>query len=156
MDPQSPSLTIGANSDIDRRVKLVHNEQRPIRIGQSVRIYRGAEVLGPVTVGDRVFINRDAYIRPNTTIGDDVNIGPFVRLISDTHEIGPASKRAGASRFDPITVGDGTWIGASVTVLAGVTIGSGCIIAAGSIVTRDVPDNTLAGGVPAVPLRTLD
>jgi len=43
-----------------------------------------------------------------------------------------------------------------VTVLGGVTIGSGCIIAAGSIVTKDIPDNTLAGGVPAVPIRTLE
>lgn len=125
------------------------------RIGDNAKLYRGCELSAPVVIGDRVFINRDAYIRPNTSIGDNVNLGPFVRLVTDTHDIGPETKRAGKVRHDPITIGDGTWIGASVTILAGVTIGSGCIIAAGAIVTTNIPDNTLAGGVPAKPLRRL-
>lgn len=148
-------LTVGDRSKIHQRVSFSHSDDRPITIGDGANFYRGTEMLGPVTIGNNVFINRDAYIRPNTSIGDGVRIGPFVRLISDTHEVGPPSRRAGKSRFDPIVIGAGTWIGASVTVLGGVTIGEGCIIAAGAMVTKDVPDNTLYGGVPARFIRDL-
>jgi maltose O-acetyltransferase len=149
------SLEVGEHARIDRRVVMSHTDESPIVIGMRAYFLRGSEILGPVTVGDNVFINRDAYIRPKTTIGDGVRIGPFVRLITDTHEIGPSSRRAGKARFDPIVIGAGTWIGASVTVLAGVTIGRGCVIAAGSIVTKDVPDNVMVGGVPARHIRDL-
>ncbi|MBA8816674.1 acetyltransferase-like isoleucine patch superfamily enzyme [Microbacterium halimionae] len=126
-----------------------------ITIGVFAKIYAGGNILGPVTIGDRVFINRDVYIRPHTAIGDDVNIGPFARFITDTHEIGPAKKRAGKVRHDPIVVGAGTWIGAGVTVLAGVTIGTGCIVAAGAVVVNDVASNSLVGGIPAKLIREL-
>ncbi|KQQ95823.1 hypothetical protein ASF62_04900 [Leifsonia sp. Leaf325] len=127
-----------------------------VRVGSRSKILRGGEILGPVVIGADVFINRDAYLRPGTTIGDRVNLGPFVRLITDTHEIGQAIRRAGKVRHDPISIGDGTWIGASATVIGGVTIGSGVIIAAGSVVTTDIPDNVIAGGVPARVIRTLE
>lgn len=149
------SLNVGDRAKIDRRVQLYHDDATPIVIGDGANIFRGAEILGPVIIGNNVFINRDAYIRPNTVIGDNVRVGPFVRLITDTHDIGPSSRRAGKRRFDPIFVGAGTWIGAAVTVIGGVTIGRGCIIAAGAIVTRDVPDNTMVGGVPARHIRDL-
>lgn len=148
-------LTVGEDTRIDDSVRFNHTERAPIVIGARANLYRGSELTGPVTIGDDVFVNRDAYIRPGTTIGDRVNIGPFVRLITDTHDIGPAEKRAGAVRHDPIVVGDGTWIGASATVVAGVRIGRGCVIAAGAVVTEDVPDNVLVGGVPARVLRRL-
>ncbi|GHG56191.1 hypothetical protein GCM10011331_23430 [Flavimobilis marinus] len=111
--------------------------------------------MGPVSIGRRVFINRDAYIRARVVIEDDVNIGPFVRLISDTHELGDRRKRAGKNRWDPITIGAGTWLGAGATVLAGVVIGPGSIVAAGAVVTKDCPPNALVGGVPARVLRDL-
>lgn len=149
------SLTIGKRSRIDKTVVIMHREERPVVIGAGASLFRGTEILGPVTIGNNVFINRDAYVRPNTTIGNNVNIGPFVRLVTDTHETGPSSRRAGSVRFDPIVIGDGSWIGASVTIVGGVTIGSGCIVAAGAIVTSDVPDNTVVGGVPAKFIRDL-
>ncbi len=149
------TLTVGDNQKIDRRVNISHTDERPVVIGSNAKIFRGAEIVGPVTIGNRVFINRDGYIRPHTTIGDNVAIGPFVRLITDTHEIGPSHKRAGKLRFEPIAVGAGTWIGASVTVLSGVTIGKGCMIAAGSVVTADVADDTMVGGVPARFIKSL-
>jgi acetyltransferase-like isoleucine patch superfamily enzyme len=56
----------------------------------------------------------------------------------------------------PIRIEDGVWIGSRVTVLPGVTIGAGAVIAAGAVVNRDVPPDTLVGGVPARVLRHLD
>ncbi|WP_299092008.1 DapH/DapD/GlmU-related protein [uncultured Microbacterium sp.] len=148
-------LNVGNKPRIDRTVKIVGKEGAVVTIGDDANFFRGSEIVGPATIGDRVFINRDAYIRPNTTIGNDVSLGPFVRLITDSHDIGPSHKRAGRPRHDPIVIGDGTWIGASVTVLGGVTIGRGCVVAAGALVTADVPANTLVGGVPARHIRDL-
>ncbi|WP_235504753.1 acyltransferase [Arthrobacter sp. Leaf141] len=96
------------------------------------------------------------YIRPGTVIEDRVFLGPFVRLITDTHELAGPQQRAGKNVAPPITIGAGTWIGAGATVLGGVTIGPGCMVAAGAVVTRDVPANTLVGGVPASVIRQMN
>ena len=55
----------------------------------------------------------------------------------------------------PITVGNDVWFGGSCTVLPGVTIGDGCVIGAGSVVTRDIPANTVAAGNPCRVLRSI-
>ena len=60
-----------------------------------------------------------------------------------------ARRNKGLEKALPIKVGDNCWFGANVSVMPGVTIGSGCVIAAGSVVTKDVPDNSLVAGVPA-------
>jgi acetyltransferase-like isoleucine patch superfamily enzyme len=94
------------------------------------------------------YINRYAKIRcySSITIGHDVAISENVTIWdSDTHAI------IGKERVmtQPITIGNKVWIGANVTILKGVTIGDGAIIAAGSVVTRAIPANCLAAGVPA-------
>lgn len=141
---------------IDPTVTLWSSPERPITIGRNTRIYRNAEINGPVSIGAGCMFNRDAYIRQGCTIGDAVFLGPFVRLITDSHQIGSASQRAGANTVDPIVIGDGTWLGAGSIVLPGVRIGRGCVIAAGSIVAKDVPDNSLVAGVPARLIRQLE
>jgi len=150
-----PHATVGDNVKLAGSVALVCREATPILIGDDTNIYRNTEILGPATIGARCMINRDGYIRAGTTIHDDVFIGPFVRLITDGHQIGSPGKRAGTNQTQPIVIGAGTWIGASSTILGGVTIGEGCIVAAGSLVNKDVPANTLVGGVPAKPIRLL-
>jgi acetyltransferase-like isoleucine patch superfamily enzyme len=145
-----------ASSSVHPTAKLVGTDGRTIRIGERTRILRHAEILGPVTIGDGCFVNRDCYIRPNVTVGDGCSIGPFVRLVTDTHRLGPAEHRAGPGSYPPIVVGDGVWIGASVTILGGVTVGSGAVVAAGAVVRHDVPPNTLVGGVPAGVIRSLE
>lgn len=89
------------------------------------------------------------------TIGDWVRIGHNVSLLTISHEIGPVWFRAGKSEFGPIRIGNGVWIASRVTILPGVSIGEGSVVAAGSLVTRDVPANTLVAGVPARAMRTL-
>lgn len=111
--------------------------------------------MGPASIGSGSSFNRDVYIRANVTIGRNVNVGAFCRFITDSHEVGTAKRRAGKGSFPPIVVGDGTWVGANVTILGGVTIGPACIIAAGSVVTKDVPAHTMVGGVPAGKIKDL-
>lgn len=150
------NVVLGAGATIDPSTAFNAWPASKIRIGDNTKIYPGADLCGPITIGDRCFFNRDAYIRANTTIGDEVRVGPFARFITDTHEIGPSERRAGANITEPIHVGNGSWIGAGATILGGVTIGNGVIVAAGSMVVRDVPDNVLVAGVPARIVKYLD
>ncbi|MEU1399481.1 acyltransferase [Micromonospora zamorensis] len=91
------------------------------------------------------------------TIGDNVYITSEVQFV--THDGGTLILRKDHPDLDwtaPISIGDDVYIGMRSMILAGVTIGNRCVIGAGSIVTRDIPDNTVAAGVPARPLRTID
>lgn len=78
-------------------------------------------------------------------------------VCTDTHEVDSAERQNSnsGSFAKPIKIGDDCWLGAGVTVLPGVTIGHGCTIAAGAVVTKDVEDNCLVGGVPAKLIRKL-
>ncbi|MCG5470398.1 DapH/DapD/GlmU-related protein [Micromonospora zamorensis] len=91
------------------------------------------------------------------TMGDNVYITAGVQFV--THDGGTLILRKDHPELDwtaPITIGNDVYIGMRSMILAGVNIGNRCVIGAGSIVTRDIPDNTVAAGVPARPLRTTD
>jgi maltose O-acetyltransferase len=90
-------------------------------------------------------------------IGDNVRIGPFVRIITATHEIGPACQRGTKAVVGkPVSIRDGCWIGAGVTVMPGVTIDRGCVIGANSVVHRNTEINGLYVGNPARRIRELE
>ena len=72
-------------------------------------------------------------------------------LATINHDLAP--ERRATSHLEPILIGANVWIGANVTVTPGVTIGDGAIIAAGAVVTKDIPPNVIAGGVPAKIIR---
>jgi acetyltransferase-like isoleucine patch superfamily enzyme len=109
-----------------------------------------------IRVGRNVFINQRCQLNDigGIEIGDDVMIGPGVNLITSGHPVDPASRFDGITAA-PIRIENNVWIGAGATVLQGVTIGENSVIAAGAVVTHDVPPNTLAAGVPAKVIRTL-
>jgi len=151
----SSFVTVGEDCRIDPGVTLIAYDGRPVVIEDQVRIYRGSEIVGPVHIGANTFVNRDAYIRPNTTIGERVNLGPFVRIVTDTHDIAGPERRAGTVRHDAVHIGDGAWIGAGAMVLGGVTVGEGAVVAAGSVVISDVPAHTVVAGTPARHVRDL-
>lgn len=142
--------SLGEHTDIaPTAVLYAGDDARAIHIGDRTKVLRGAEWTGPISVGSGCYVNRDSYIRSNVSIGNNVNIGPFVRLVSDSHEIGASRRRAGKNISLPIVIGDGAWIGSSVTILGGVTIGAGAVVMEGSVVSSDVTPDTLFGGVPA-------
>jgi acetyltransferase-like isoleucine patch superfamily enzyme len=81
------------------------------------------------------------------TIEDNVLIGPKANLITENHPLDSANRKALICK--PILIKRNAWIGAAATILPGVTIGENAVVAAGAIVLKDVPDNTIVGGVPA-------
>lgn len=90
------------------------------------------------------------------TIGKNVGVGIGVQLITSSHDFSRADLRAGAMSFAPVSIEDGAWIGSGAIVLPGVTVGRGAVVAAGAVVTADVAQHTLVGGVPARLIRSLD
>ena len=90
------------------------------------------------------------------TIGDYVMIGPNTLIITVNHPLSAAGRRKHLGIAKPVTIGNDVWIGGNVTILPGVTIGSNVVVAAGAVVTKDVPDNCVVGGVPARVIRKLD
>ncbi|MDB5430205.1 MAG: transferase hexapeptide repeat protein [Caulobacter sp.] len=111
---------------------------------------------GDTRVGRNVFINQNCtfYDLGGIDIGDDVLIGPNVSLITSGHPIEPSRRRDGVTAA-PIVIGRNVWIAAGATVIGGVSIGENSVVAAGSVVTRDVPANTLVGGNPARVIRSI-
>lgn len=102
-----------------------------------------------ITIGKRVFINHACSFLDmgGITIDDDVLIGPRVNLTTENHPLDPSDRRALITK--PIHIKRNAWIGAGATILPGVTIGENSVVAAGAVVSKDVPANTLVGGVPA-------
>jgi acetyltransferase-like isoleucine patch superfamily enzyme len=107
-----------------------------------------------ISVGHNVFVNQNCtfYDLGGLDIGDDVLIGPNVSIITAGHPLEPSRRRA-ATIGKPIVIERGVWIAAGATIIGGVTVGENSVVAAGSIVTRDVPPNTLVGGNPARVIR---
>ena len=110
-----------------------------------------------IILGENVFMNYDCimldggYIR----IGKHTLIGPHCQFYTPQHPMDYVERREEKETAYPITIGEDCWLGGNVVVCPGVTIGNRCIIAAGSVVTKDIPDDSLAAGVPAVVKRSL-
>ncbi|MEV0593194.1 sugar O-acetyltransferase [Nonomuraea cavernae] len=110
-----------------------------------------------ITVGEGTFANYGltALDVAPITIGADVQIGPHVQLLTPTHPLDPAQRRARLEAAEPIVIGDNVWLGGGAIVLAGVTIGDDTVIGAGAVVTGDLPGGVVAVGVPARVVRHL-
>ena len=109
-----------------------------------------------VSVGKSVYINHACTMLAlgKIIIEDDVLIGPKCNLISEGHPIDPDKRKA--LDVKPVVIKKNAWLGAGVTVLPGVTVGENSIVAAGALVNRDVPANTVVGGIPAKVIKKIE
>lgn len=117
-------------------------------------------------IGKRFFGNFNLTIQDDArvVIGDDVNFGPNVTIVTPVHPLlaaerrqmrGPDGRPAHLCYAKPVTIGSNVWVCANAVICGGVTIGDSCVIGAGSVVTRDIPPNTLAAGVPCRVIREI-
>ena len=107
-------------------------------------------------IGKNVFINFDCTFLDlgGISIEDNVMLAPKVSLLSEGHPI--SAKVRSTLTTGKIHIKQNAWIGANATILQDVTIGENAVVAAGAVVSKDVPDNTVVGGIPAKILRKLD
>ena len=110
-----------------------------------------------IRVGKRFFANFNFTVLDEAlvTIGDDCFIGPNVGIYTACHSTDPVERNKRREWALPVIIGDNVWIGGSVTILAGVTIGDNVTIGAGSVVTRDIPSNSIAVGNPCRVIKNL-
>lgn len=116
---------------------------------------------GPIHT--RLSVGADSYLnaRCQFDLSDEIRIESAVYLAQDvmiltsTHDVGTAERRAGQLVTAPVRIERGAWIGARALILPGVTVGCGAIVAAGSVVTRDVAPNVLVAGIPARVVKSI-
>lgn len=121
-----------------------------LKVGKGSFIMKCTYFMSPwlVTVGKHSHINRGCTIdaRAGINIGDNVSISHGVKLFTGSHD---AQSPHFNAVFAPITIDDYAWLGIGCIVLKGVHIGKGAVVAAGAVVTKDVPEYTIVGGIPA-------
>jgi len=127
------------------------------------RIHSTASIRNPknVFVGENSHINHNCCVwadnQSKIILGDNLLMGPGVKIFSANHghELGipmTYQKRVEAD----VIIGDNVWLGSNTIILSGVKIGSGTIVAAGSVVSKDLPENVIAGGIPAKIIKKRD
>lgn len=111
-----------------------------------------------IRVGKNFYANFNLVILDEALVsfGDNVFIAPNCGFYTAGHPIDAEERNKGLEYAHPITVGNNVWFGAHVCVLPGVTIGDNCVIGAGSVVTKDIPSNSVAVGNPCKVIRKVD
>lgn len=147
---------VGRGTLVGRHTSIINSAN--VHIGKDCllqdAVYIRAGTEGRITIGDRVALNSFCRLfgHGSITIGEDTQIGPGSLVTTTTHDY----DRNLETIFKPVVIGKGVWIGANVTILPGVTIGDFAVIGAGSVVTKDVHPRTMAAGVPAQEIKSLD
>lgn len=110
-----------------------------------------------ISIGSHFYANFDCVMLDGggIEIGDHVLLGPRVGIYTSNHAANAQERAGGACYAKPVKIGDHVWIGGGVQVNPGVTIGDNTIIGSGSVVTRDIPANVVAAGVPCRVLRRI-
>jgi len=167
-DPESYKLK-EASYNTKRLLLQMNNTSEPQKIRQFLSQIIDSEIDESVTIftpfhinygkntqiGKNVFINFDCVFLDlgGITIEDGVLIAPKVSLLSEGHPISPDQRHSLVPKH--IHIKKNAWIGANATILHGVTIGQNAVVAAGSVVTKDVPNNVVVGGIPAQIIKKL-
>ena len=106
---------------------------------------------GGISIGNGSGLGVNCLVHGPLEIGDKVMMGPDVVILTHTHNIDRTDIPMGdqGSRIEKVTIGNDVWIGMRSIIMPGVKIGNGAVIGAGAVVTKDVPDYAIVGGVPA-------
>ena len=167
-DPELAAESLRARLLLDEfnRAPADAAEERERVLGRLLGAFgAGSEIRAPlycdyghaICIGARTFVNFGLValdVAP-IVIGDDVQIGPNVQLLTPTHPLEAEARRAKWEAAEPITIESNVWLGGGVIVLPGVTIGQNTVVGAGAVVTRDLPSDVVAVGVPARVIRRL-
>jgi len=152
--PIAPDVKLGKNVTIHKLVNLYGCE-----VGDNTKIGAFVEVQKNARIGKHCKISSHTFICEGVTIEDNVFVGHSVVFINDTY---PRATNSNGDlqteedwKVESILVKRGASIGSNSTILCNVTIGENAIVGAGSVVTRDVPPNTIVAGNPARPLRKI-
>jgi acetyltransferase-like isoleucine patch superfamily enzyme len=161
-------ISAGKNLILEDGVYLNALSTNGITLKDNVTIARNSTILCTgvisnkgigVCIGNNTGINANAFLggQGGINIGDHVLLGPGVKIFSENHVFSDPDiiiKNQGVTRLG-VVIENNCWIGANVIILDGVTIGQGCVIAAGSVVTKSIPANSVARGVPAKVLKRM-
>ncbi len=162
------NITVGSKFIAEDGCEIQGLSKNGIVFGDSVTIgryamirpsgYYSREIGEGMCLGDNSNIGPYCYIGCSglVTIGKNVLMGPRVTMVAENHNFEDTSipiKQQGVTR-SPITIEDDCWLASNCVILAGVHIGQGSVVAAGAVVTKDVPPNTIVGGIPARVIRT--
>ncbi|MCY4778809.1 sugar O-acetyltransferase [Sphingobacterium sp. UT-1RO-CII-1] len=146
------------NATAPKEIRELLSQITATEIDESVAVFTPLYInYGKHTkIGKNVFINFDCVFLDlgGITIEDNVLIAPKVSLLSEGHPIEPENRHALVPK--PIHIKKNAWIGAGATILQGVTIGENSVVASGAVVSKDVPDNTVVGGIPAKIIKKIE
>lgn len=147
--PESDTKLLGRNA---RSLRAIAARLRMQSCGEEVNIERGAYYTKDCSIGRGSGLGINSYISGTVVIGEDVMMGPECRIYTVNHctdnlEIPMCQQGVTVER--PVRIGNDVWIGARVMILPGVQVGCHAILAAGAVVTKDVPEYAIVGGVPA-------
>ena len=150
----------GFGSKIYRSVRMDTPPYRNFALGKRSVIESFCcinNAVGDVVIGDYTRIGIHNTIIGPVTIGNHVNLAQGITVTALNHNFKDATLRIDEQGIStkPVTIGDDVWIGANAVILPGVTIGKHVVVAAGAVVTKDVPDNCIVGGVPAKVIKQL-
>lgn len=159
-------INVGQSVIIEDNVTIDALSNNGVRLGNNVTIARYStiqctgvirEMGNGVEIGDNSAVGAYSFLggQGGIKIGQNVIMGPKVNIFSENHNFDQIDIpiRLQPTTRKGVVIEDNCWIGANSTIVDGVTVHSGCVVAAGSVVTRDVPSNTIVGGVPAKVIR---
>lgn len=154
------NISIGDNSNVQAKAFFHCDRNSKITVGSNCEIHSYARIMtygGNITLRDFCSVNPFTIIygHGDVEIGSMVRIASHVVIIPENHGIDTLDVPIMRQRTErkKIIIKDNVWIGSGAKILAGVTVNDGAVIGAGSVVTRDVPENAIAAGVPAVIIR---
>ncbi|MBP1988062.1 sugar O-acetyltransferase [Halolamina salifodinae] len=111
-----------------------------------------------ISLGENFYANFDCVVLDvcPVEIGRNCKLAPGVHIYTATHPLDRAERASGAEYGEPVTIGDGVWVGGQAVVNPGVSIGDGAVVGSGAVVTDDVPEGTLVQGNPATVVKELE